>query len=135
MLAAKRNASHRGLAHVAVLVLLAAAAGTRVVAADLFAAVADRLGLLVALAAVGDRRLLLGRDAVGARHRPRGRFLDRRADRPQRLLEALRLLHAEHSLADLVLHALPHGVEFLHALALVLRLRVHLGVAHQADAR
>src|SRR5262249_38309305 len=48
-----RSASHRGLAHVARLVLLAAAARARVVAAHLLAALADRLDLPLALAAVG----------------------------------------------------------------------------------
>src|SRR5262245_17793113 len=105
----------------AVLVLLAAAAGARVIAADLVAAVADRLGLLVALGAAGDRRVLLAANPIRAR-RPHvaRRLLGRRTDRPQRLLEALLFLHAEDRVAHLVLHALPHRVELLHALPLVL---------------
>src|SRR5262249_24721535 len=129
--------SHRRLVHAAVLVLLAAAARARVVAADALAAVADRLLLLVALLTARDRRVLLATHAalVGQRQRRWRRLVDRRADRPQRLLEPLRLLHAEDRVRHLILHALPHGVEFLHALALVDRLRVLLGVAAQADRR
>src|SRR3954470_9369367 len=70
------------LAHAAVLVLLAAAARTRLVPADLLRPVADRLGLLVALLAVGDGRVLLPAHALLAGHRPRGRLVDRRADGP-----------------------------------------------------
>ena len=52
----------------------------------------------------------------------------RRAGRsPTDLLEALLLLHAEDGLRHLVLDALPHLVELLHALPLVLDLRVHPG--------
>src|SRR5262249_31695788 len=100
----------RLLAHVAILVFLAAAARAPVVAAAALAVVADRLRLLVALLAVGDGRLLLAAHAplVRRRQRPRRRLVDRRPDRPQRLLEALRLLHAEHRLGHLVLHPLPH---------------------------
>src|SRR5207247_7504992 len=90
------GSSAGGLAHVAVLVLLAAAARAGVVTADALGAVADRLDLLVGLLAVGDRRLLLALDtlAVGRRG-PRGGFVSRRADHPQGLLEALLFLHAE----------------------------------------
>src|SRR5579871_5112856 len=66
--------SDGGLAHVAGLVLLAATARAGVVAADLLAAVADRLDLLVRLAAVGPRLLF--------RHRPRRRLVHRRAGHP-----------------------------------------------------
>ena len=52
--------------HVAVLVLLAAAARARVVAADLLAAVADRLRLLVGLLAACDGGLLLRLNAASA---------------------------------------------------------------------
>src|SRR5438105_13757385 len=96
-----RDGSHRRLAHAAVLVLLAAAARARLVAADLLGAVADRLGLLVALLTVGDRRRLLPRRAVGAGQRPRGRLVRRRPDHPHRPLEALLLPHAEHLVGDL----------------------------------
>src|SRR5262245_52060113 len=72
------------LAHVAVLVLLAAAARAGVVAADLLAAVADRLEFLVAGAVVRDRLVV----AVGGAGLGR-RLVDGRADDPQRLLEGL----------------------------------------------
>src|SRR6266540_4213050 len=73
-------------AHVAILVFLAAAARARVVAADLLAAVADRLQFLVAAR--------IGRHAVVG-HGARGGLVDRGADRPQRFLERLGLLHLE----------------------------------------
>src|SRR5262245_22839362 len=53
---------HR-LPHAAVLVLLAAATRTGVIAADPFGAVADRLGFLVRLLAAGDGGFLLGSNA------------------------------------------------------------------------
>src|SRR5436305_2854418 len=86
---------HR-LPHVAVLVLLAALARARLVAADLLAAVADRLGLLVAPLTAGDRLLLLVLDAALLRQHALRLLVRRRPDRPHPLLEALLLLHAEH---------------------------------------
>src|SRR5262249_34294817 len=115
-----------GLAHVAVFVLLAAAAGARIVAAHLLLAIANRLRLLP-LACV--RHPLLTR--VLRRH-PRRRLVDRRPDRPDRLLETLRLLHAEDSVRHAIVDAVPHRVELLHALPLVLRLRVDLAHPHHA---
>ena len=50
------------------------------------------------------------------------------------MLERLDVFHAEHRRADLVLQACPHRVEFFHALAFELGLRIDLGVADQADA-
>ena len=79
--------------------------------------------------------------------RPAGRAWPRRRRRPRRRLRgswrrsptaipgSLPLFHAEDGVGHLVLHALPHRVEFLHALPLVHGLRVFLGVAAQADAR
>src|SRR6266542_3743234 len=114
-----------GLAHVAVFVLLAAAAGARIVATHLLLAVADRLRLL---ALAGVRHPL----ARVLRHYPWGRLVNRRADRPDRLLETLRLLHAEYRVGHAIVDALPHRVELLHALPLVLRLRVDLPHPHHA---
>src|SRR6266704_2728780 len=124
---------HR-LPHVAVLVLLAASARARIIPADAFATVADRLGFLFALAAPGDGVVLLGSHA-GAGHRAGGRLVDRRAYGPNRFLKAFLFFHAENSLAHLVADALPHAVELLHALPLVLGLWIDLGVTDQADAR
>src|SRR5262245_41075933 len=115
------RASPRGDLHVAVLVLLAAAAGARVVAADALAAVADRLGLLLGLLAALDGGHLLGLDAALRRRRGHGRaglLVPRLGDGPHRLLEALGLLHAEDGVAHLVAQATPHPLELLHAVAL-----------------
>src|SRR5262249_51237027 len=108
----------RLLAHVAVLVLLARAARARVVAADAVGAVAARLRLLVRLRAVGRHSVLA---VARRRHQPRRLVV---AGEPDHLLEPLLLLHAEYRVGDLVLHAVPHLVERLHPLPLVLRLRV-----------
>src|SRR5262245_35556726 len=124
--------SHRCLPHVTVLVLLAAAARARFVAADAVATVADRLQLFPLFATGGYGLLLI----VGRRGADAGRsFLNCRANRPERLLKPLGFFHAEDVVGDLVLHALPHRLEFLHALFLVLNLRVHLPHATQPDAR
>src|SRR5205823_1958212 len=105
-----RLPSSRRMPHVAVLVLLAAAARAGVVAADLLPAVADRLGHLGLAAGVALRRLrlLLGRLLHGRRRGVRGG-----ADHPHRLLERLALLYAEDHLGRLLLDALPHVHEFL----------------------
>src|SRR6266852_8253974 len=104
--------SHRRLPHMAVLVLLPAAARAGIVAANAFAAVADRFGLLVALLAIGDSGFLLAANALPvAGDMTRGRLVYGRANRPHRFLERLRFLHAENSVGDLILHALPHDVE------------------------
>src|SRR5262245_908191 len=88
----------RCLPHVAVLVLLAAAARAGVVAADLLAAVADRFGLLVASLATGNRRALLAGHA-GLAQCPGGGFVGGGLDRP--LLEATLLFHAEDAVGHL----------------------------------
>src|SRR5262249_3480795 len=108
------------LAHVAILVLLAAAAGTGIVAADAFAAIADRLKLLIAALAVGDGGVLLTANvSVAGGGRARRGFVDHRADRPHRLLERFLFFHAENGVGNLVLDALPHRLEFFHPFALV----------------
>src|SRR5262249_33985486 len=127
------------LAHVTVLVLLAAAARAGIVAADALGAVADRLDLLGGLLAICDGCGLLALDGVavgagGGRGALR-RFVNRRANRPDRFLETFFLLHAKDGIGDPILNPFPHGVEFLHALTLVFGLGIDLGVAHQADAR
>src|SRR5207248_5254387 len=101
-----------GLAHVAVLVLLAAAARAWVIAANAVAAVADRFRLLFGLLAMGDGGVLLGPHRLLARRRqgPRRRLVRRRPDHPQRFLKAFLLLHAGHGVRHLVLQTLPHGV-------------------------
>src|SRR5437879_4944432 len=88
---------NRWLAHVAVLIFLAAAAGAGIVAADALAAVADRLGLLVSLLAAGDGLVLLTADtlAVGDRSGARRRFMHRGPDLPERFLKTLIFLHAQ----------------------------------------
>src|SRR5262249_45846775 len=115
-----RNASpshllRRGL-HAAVLVLLAAPARARIVAADLVHLVAERLDLLPF--AQGVR--LLGADVVGGGEGPRGLGVGRGADLPDRFLEALVVLQLEDRLGHLLGDPFPHRVEFLHALPLVL---------------
>src|SRR6478672_9036278 len=125
-----RGALHRG-SHAAVLVLLAAAAGAGVVAADFRGAIADWFLRFSALLAAGDGLLLLGADALG-RHGGRSRLVDRGADLPEGLGERLgSLFHAKDQVGHLPLDALPHGVEHPHALALIFGLRVDLGIAHQ----
>src|SRR5205823_5443300 len=118
MMSSWDHTSHRRRAHVAVLVLLAAATRARVVAADLVAAVAYRLDLLVGLAAC--RRLRrLGCRALRS-------LLRRRVDDPDRILQPFRLLHAEDVLGHARRDAFPHRAEFLHALTLIFRLRIDL---------
>src|SRR5262245_9401891 len=77
------SASHY-LPHVAVLVLLAASTRAWVIAAHLLAAIADRLRLLVALLALGNRLVLLAADAlrIGRRQRFRRRLMDGRPNLP-----------------------------------------------------
>src|SRR5262245_17226595 len=120
--------SHRGRAHVAVLVLLAATARAGVVAADLLAAVADWLDLFLLAACVC--RYLIGR-----RHRAGGTLLRGHLVHPDRLLNAAGLLHAEDVFGDASGEAVPHHLEFLHALLLVLRLRILLTDPHQVHRR
>src|SRR5262249_23637417 len=103
-----------------------------------FASVADRLRLLVALLAVGDGRVLLAAHSLPVRrrrHGPRRRFVDGRPDRPQRLLETDLLFHAEDSVGDLALNALPHRLDLFTPLPLVFGLGIDLGVTDQPDAR
>src|SRR5262249_15570626 len=127
--------SHRRRAHAAVLVLLAAATWARVIAADPLAVVADRLLLLVALLTAGDGRVLLAAHALLVdRHGLGRRLVHRRLHRPERLLKIDFLSNAEPRVGHLVLHAFPHGVKFFHALPFVFRLRIDLGITHQADA-
>src|SRR5262249_5433787 len=99
-----------------------------VVAADFLAAVADGFHLLVGAGIGGG---LLG---FGSGHGPGGGFLGGGPDRPDRFLEALFLLHSEDRVGHLVVDAVPHGLEFLHALPLVFGFGIDLGIAHQADA-
>src|SRR5262245_61240987 len=85
--------------HVAVLVLLTAAARARVVAADLRPDVADRLGLLRLAAGVCGLLLLVRLRLLRLERRDRRRLRRPRA-RPQRHLRLLvaHLLHSEHRL-------------------------------------
>ena len=62
--------------------------------------------------------------AVGARWRA---LVGRRADRPQRFLERLRLLHAEDRVRHLVLDAVPHGRRIPSCPPACTRLRVYPG--------
>src|SRR5262245_28425505 len=91
-------------AHAAVLVFLTAAARAGIVAADLCPGVADRFRLLALAPRVRHHLLVL------RRHSPRSRLVDRRPDRPDRVLEATLLLHAEDTVRHLVVDALPHGL-------------------------
>src|SRR5438552_14021682 len=98
--AAMRTLNEEGSArrrpHVAVLVLLAAAAGARFVAADLVAAVADRLLLLVAGLAAGDGGLLLGLHRAVGDLQARGGLVHHLADHEHRFFgQVLVVLHAE----------------------------------------
>src|SRR5205814_8629908 len=124
------------MAHAAILVLLAAPARAWFIAADALATVADRLGLLIPLLAIGNRGILLAADAVAVRTRrgARGGLVRRGADRPQRF-QSLFLFHAENGFGDLVLDPFPHGLEFLHALALVSSLGIFLSIATESDGR
>src|SRR3989442_1312148 len=106
-------------AHAAVLVFLAAAARTGIVAAHPLVAIADRFGFLVPRLRAGDGGV--GRVAGSG-------FVNRGPDRPHRFLKTYVVLHAEHAVGDLVLHHVPHALEFPHALALVLGLGVDLGI-------
>src|SRR5262249_25602366 len=121
------NASHCGTTHMAVLVLLAAAAGAGIITADPVATIADGLDLL------GSRTRVGRRWAFDRRRHGRG-LVNGGADLPERLLEPLFLFHAKDRFGDLVLDALPHEVEFFHPLPLVLGLGIDLGIADQANA-
>src|SRR5262249_37609114 len=102
------------LAHVAILVLFAAATRAGTITAHSFAAIANWLRPLFTVLAVGDRRLLLAADAVAVGGHRSGRgFVNHGADRPYGLLKRLGLLHAEDGFRNLVLHPFPHKVEFL----------------------
>src|SRR5262249_37659870 len=130
----ERQMSLHRLPHVAILVLLAAAARAGVVAANSLGAVADRLGLLLGLLTARDGRFLLCADARLGHGRRRRRLVHHGADGPDRLLEAFVVLHLENGVGRFVGEAGPHRVEFFHALALVLGLWINLGVTHEADA-
>src|SRR5579883_1083169 len=91
----------------AVLILLAAAAGTRLITTHARSAVTDRLRLLVA-AGVGRRPVRPGRRPAvaaggGRRRGPRRRLVDRGPDLPQRLLETFLLFHPEDAVGHLVI--------------------------------
>ena len=116
------------LPHVAVLVLLAAAARARVVAADAVGGVADRLDLLRRFGRVRAHAVL----AVGRGAEALGRAADTRSRPPASNSSSSSM----RKTASVILScdAVPHLVERLHALALVLGLRIDLRVADEADA-
>src|SRR3984957_12625008 len=117
---------------VALLVLLAAAAGTRIVAADFRLAIVNRLhgGRLGAVASLSFRHF-----AVAAGHGGRFGVVDGR-DLPKRPNEGRAFLFdAENGRRHLLIDAVPHCDEGFASLALVLDLGVELSVPDQADPR
>ena len=116
----------------ALFMFFAAAARARIVPADAGSRVADRLDYLdfgsrlwAAACGLFGRHFVVDRSGFGVR---RGR------DVPERPHE-FRTLHfdAKDRRGDLFADAFPHQVKGRHALPLVFRLRVLLGVADQAD--
>src|SRR5262245_143728 len=114
----------------AVLVFLAAAARTRIVASHALATVADRFGFVVTLAAGAGlfHRFFQGIGRAANRIVAGARFLERAADKI-----LVQLFYLEDQFCDAVVERLPHLLEHLHAFALVLDLWIDLGITHQAN--